>query len=250
MKLPINKKMMMFGGIGVIVLIGGGMVGMRFMKKAKPPPEQAVQETNQEGEQTGEADAKLAGSATARLVQSKGEKEKYVSTRLPSVYKERAITIFKPLTLEEVARMLQEVEKEKGEYEKKRAQLEFKESTLESMRADLETERRALDVIKQDLNKILDFITAQKVELKNESIQVDETELKNIKKLAVVYADMKPEKAALIIKEMDEETAVKLLSMMDGKSSAKILESFDPVHAVKLSAKLKILKSDFKKDAR
>ncbi|KXK30953.1 MAG: hypothetical protein UZ01_01074 [Candidatus Brocadia sinica] len=58
---------------------------------------------------------------------------------------------------------------------------------------------------------------------------------------------MKPEKAAMIIKEMDEDTAVKLLTMMDGKSSGRILESVDLTLAVKLSERLKLLKSDFKK---
>jgi flagellar motility protein MotE (MotC chaperone) len=57
---------------------------------------------------------------------------------------------------------------------------------------------------------------------------------------------MKPEKAAMIIKEMDDETAVKLLTMMDGKLSGRILESFEPNLAVKLSEKLKLLRSDFK----
>ena len=49
---------------------------------------------------------------------------------------------------------------------------------------------------------------------------------------------------------MDEETAVKLLTMMDSKSSGKILESFEPNLAVKLSEKLKLLKSDFKSDQK
>ena len=58
---------------------------------------------------------------------------------------------------------------------------------------------------------------------------------------------MNRKKAAMIIKEMDEDTAVKLLTMMDGKISGRILESFEPSLAVKLSEKLKLLRSDFKK---
>lgn len=248
MKLPVNKKMMMFGGIGIVV-IGIALVGMRFMRKPKIPPEQADQAT-QEGEESSDAVVAHTGSVTTTLAQSKGEKGKNLPLKLPPVYKQRAPTIFKPLSLDEISLMVKEIEGEKNEYQKKNTLLDFKEKTVESMRADLEAERKELDALKQDLNKILDFVTAQKVKLKSEAIQVDESELKNIKKLAVVYTDMKPEKAALIIKEMDEETAVKLLSMMDGKSSAKILEAFNPILAVKLSEKLKVIKSDFKKDSR
>jgi len=118
------------------------------------------------------------------------------------------------------------------------------------LRANMEKERKELDALKLELNKILDSVTTQNVTLKKETIQLDEAESKNIKRLATVYEGMKPEKAAIIIKEMDEETAVKLLTMMDIKSSGKILESFEPNLAVKLSEKLKLLKSDLKSDKK
>jgi len=234
MKLPINKKMMMLPGIGIVVF-GVSVMGMLFMKGSKTPPVSQVPQTALLDEKKNDnQDANHSGTATTKLA------------KMPSVYKQRATTIFKPLSSNEIAKMLKEIGDEKHKYEQRNELLYLKEKTLESLRADMEAERKELDTLKQELNKILDSVTTQKVALKKETIQLDEAESKNVKKLASVYGGMKPEKAAMIIKEMDEETAVKLLTMMDVKSSGRILESFEPNLAVKLSEKLKLLKSDFK----
>ncbi|HHT9137616.1 MAG TPA: MotE family protein [Candidatus Wunengus sp. YC60] len=246
MKLPINKKMMMLPGIGIVVF-GVSVMGMLFMRGSKTPPvSQTTQEKSQDGEENGNTSVNQGGTATAKLAKADKEKKEKVTAKLPYVYKQNATTIFKPLSSNEVSKMLKEIEAEKHKYEKRNELLDLKEKTIESLRADMEAERKELDTLKQELNKVLDSVATQKVALKKETIQFDEAESKNIKKLASVYGGMKPEKAAMIIKEMDEETAVKLLTMMDGKSSGKILESFEPNLAVKLSEKLKLLKSDFK----
>ena len=234
MKLPINKKMLLLPGIGIVVF-GVSVVGMLFMKGSKTPPASQVPQTaSQDEEKNDNPDGNYSGTATTKLA------------KMPSVYKQNATTIFKPLSSNEIAKMLKEIEDEKHKYEKRNELLYLKEKTLESLRADMEAERKELDTLKQELNKILDSVTTQKAALKKETIQLDEAESKNIKKLASVYGGMKPEKAAMIIKEMDEDTAVKLLTMMDGKFSGRILESFEPNLAVKLSEKLKLLRSDFK----
>lgn len=245
MKLPLNKKMMMLPGIGIAVF-GISVMGMIFMKGSKSPPaEQITQTTSQDMKKNDGTTLNQIGTSTGVAKALKDNKEK-LKTKLPSVYKQNATTIFKPLSSSEIAAMVMELEKRKNEYEKRKELLDFKEKTLESVRADLEAERKELDAIKQELNKILEIVSTQKVELKKETVLLNEVESKNIKKLAAVYSGMKPEKAAMIIKEMDEETAVKLLTMMDGKSSARILESIDLNLAVKLSERLKLLKSDFK----
>jgi len=246
MKLPINKKMMMLPGIGIVVF-GVSVMGMLFMKGSKTAPTSQVPQTGaQSDEKSEDTDVNHSGTATTKLAKTEKEKKEKTVTKLPHVYKQNASTIFKPLSSNEMAKMLKEVEEKKREYEKRNELLDFKEKTLEILRANMETERKDLDALKLELNKILDSVTTQNVTLKKETIQMDEAESKNIKRLATVYEGMKPEKAATIIKEMDEETAVKLLTMMDGKSSGKVLESFEPTLAVKLSEKLKLLKSDFK----
>lgn len=245
MKLPINKKMMMLPGIGIVVF-GISVMGMIFMRGSQSPPaEQAAQAVSQNGKEDGDTDMNQAGTSTVTSEKLIKDKKQKLVTKLPAVYKQNAATIFKPLSSSEITAMLKEIETEKTEYEKRKELLDYREKVLESLRADLATERKELDAIKQELNKILEVVSMQKVELKKETVQLDEAESKNIKKLAAVYSGMKPEKAAMIIKEMDEETAVKLLTMMDGKSSARILETVDLHLAVKLSERLKLLKSDF-----
>ena len=78
------------------------------------------------------------------------------------MYKQNAVTIFKPLSSNEIAKMLKEVEAEKRKHEKRNELLDLKEKTLESLRADMEAERKELDTLKQELNKILDSVTTQK----------------------------------------------------------------------------------------
>ncbi|TVM00221.1 MAG: hypothetical protein CV087_14740 [Candidatus Brocadia sp. WS118] len=245
MKLPINKKMMMLPLIGISVF-GISVMGMLFMKEPKPPiPAQALHSEPKE-ENEDDVNTKQIGTSTTGITKPIKDKKDRLTTKLPAVYKQNAKTIFKPLSSNEIAHMLEEIKTEKFEYEKRNDLLNLKEKVLESLRTDLEIERKELNALKQELNRMLDVVSTQKVELKKESVQLDEAESKNIKKLATVYSGMKPEKAAMIIKEMDEETAVKLLTMMDGKSSAKILESVDLNVAVKLSERLKLLKTDFK----
>lgn len=246
MKLPINKKMMMLPGIGIVVF-GISVMGMILLRGSKPPPaEQLTQAASQEVKENDRTTLNHIGTSTAGVAKTHTDKKNKLTARLPSVYKQNATKIFKPLSSSEIAAMLKEIEKEKYEYGKRKELLEFKEKVLESMRADLESERKDLDALKHELNKILEVVSTKKGELKKETILLNEVESKNIKKLAAVYSGMKPEKAAMIMKEMDEETAVKLLTMMDGKSSARILESVDLNLAVKLSERLKLLKTDFK----
>lgn len=233
--------------IGIFVF-GISVIGMLFMKGSKAPisVQELHPEPKEDNENEDDAPTKQIGTSTTGNERLIKEKKNKLTTRLPAVYKQNANTIFKSLSSNEIALMLKEIEAERYEYAKRNDLLNLKEKVLESLRTDLEIERKELSALKQELNKMLDVVSTQKVELKNESVQLDEAESKNIKKLATVYSGMKPEKAAMIIKEMDEETAVKLLTMMDGKSTAKILESVDLNLAVKLSERLKLLKTEFK----
>ncbi|HQU30130.1 MAG: hypothetical protein HRU72_10125 [Planctomycetia bacterium] len=246
MKIPVNKKMLMLTGIGVLVF-GISVMGMLFMKGSKVPSHEQIPKPELQEDKANDNDTMQRGTSTTNNATPIKSKKEKVTTYLPAIYKQNAISLFKPLSENEIAAMLKEVETEKYKYEKRNDLLDIKEKILESLRSDLETERKELDALKQELNKLFDVVSTKKIELKNESVQLDEAESRNMKKLATVYSGMRAEKAAMIMKEMDEETAVKLLTMMDGKSSARILESIDLNLAVKLSEKLKLLKSDFKR---
>jgi len=236
MKLLKNKKMIMFAGVGIVIM-GIGVVGMRFMKSRKPPPPTETAQPASEGDNvTGETGTETASHA----------KEK-AKPKLPATYKQHSTTIFKPLSSHEVSAMLKEIETIKQDYAKRNDLLTLKEKMLESLHADLSAEKKQLDDLKRELTGILDSVVDQKTEMQKKSVLITDAEEKNIKKLAAVYKDMKPEKAAMILKEMDDDTAVKLLTMMDDKTSAKVLEAFTPEHAVKLTEKLKYMRTDSKK---
>lgn len=241
MKLLKNKKIVMFAGVGIVIM-GVGVVGMRFMKSKKPPPPDQTAQTPAEGDNMEES-----GTGTASLANVNKEKAK---PKLPSSYKQRSTALFKPLSSHEVAAMLKEIEIIKQEYAKRNDMLDLKEKMLESLRTDLNVERKQLDDLKRELTGIIDSVAEQRTEIQKKTLQLTDTEAKNIKKLAAVYRDMKPEKAAMILKEMDEDTAAKLLTMMDDKTSAKVLEAFTPVQAVKLTEKLKYLKGDLKNEKK
>lgn len=235
MKLLKNKKIIMFAGVGIVIM-GVGVVGMRFMKK-KPPPQPPPAHTAPAGDNVEEE----VGTGTASLAAANKEKAK---PKLPASYKQRSTAIFKPLSSQEVATMLKEVAIIKQEYAKRNELLDLREKMLESLRTDLSVERKQIDDLKRELTGMLDSVSEQKTDMQKKSLQLTDAEAKNIKKLAAVYKDMKPEKAAMILKEMDDDTAVKLLTMMDDKTSAKVLEAFTPEHAVKLTEKLKYLRND------
>ncbi|MBM4055519.1 MAG: hypothetical protein FJ264_12825 [Planctomycetes bacterium] len=237
MKLPINKKMMMMAGVGMIVL-GGAAYWFLFMKGKDPAAEQEAQEVPQANK-----DASGTENNSPPADGENKDTKNLQASKLPSVYKSNAAKVFKPLSSSEVSRMISEITAEKEDYKRKKELLDFREKMLESLRIDLEKERSELETLREEMNKAFELITVRMQELKKETIQFDEVESKNIKKLADVYGGMKPQKAAMILKEMDEETAVKLLTMMDKKTSAKILESVTPFLAVKFSEKLKLLES-------
>jgi len=246
MKLPINKKMIMIPGVGIVVFVIS-VLGMIFMKGSKnPTASQTEQEVAQE---TGQKDST---EKTNSDIDKKNKNEDYYykpreTNKLPSLYKKRAVDFFKPLSSSELARMIKELKEEKLKYERKKELLDFKEKTLESVQADLDAEREEMTELREELNKVFKQVTASIEELKKETIELDEIEYRNVKRLASVYSGMKPQRAALILKEMDEESAVKLLSQMDEKTSAEILEKVTPQLAVKFSEKLKLLKNNVKK---
>ena len=74
-------------------------MGMLFMKGSKTPPTpQLPQTASQDEEKNDNPDGNHSGTATTKLA------------KMPSVYKQNATTIFKPLSSNEMAKMLKEVE--------------------------------------------------------------------------------------------------------------------------------------------
>lgn len=218
----INKKMLVMPMFGFFVFCGsmGIMLVLKTLFIKEPPPVVIVQNEP---------------SATS------SEQEKSSNTSEDYVPRVSADSILKPFSNSDVAKFLAEIEVVKNEYEKKKELLTWKEKMLESMQANLDVEKKELVALRSELAETINSAGEKKAELKKEVITFEQSETKNLKKLAVVYGGMKPEKAAAIIREMDDDTAVKLLSIMDGRNSAKILQAVEPDRAVKLSEKIRVV---------
>lgn len=218
----INKKMMVMPMFGFLIFCGS--VGMMHVLKSflikEPPPKVIVQN---ETSATGAEQQKGRGASSG------------VS---PQVF---ANSILKPFSNSDMAKFLAEIETHKKEYEKKKESLTWKEKMLQSMEANLEAEKKELVALRHELTEIIKLASEKNAELEKGVISFEQSEAKNLKKLAEVYGGMKPDKAAAIIKEMDDDTAVKLLSTMNGRDSAKILQAIEPDRAVKLSEKIRVV---------
>ncbi|MGF1449122.1 MAG: MotE family protein [Opitutales bacterium] len=91
----------------------------------------------------------------------------------------------------------------RGEVERLEArEFELKrfEGRLQAERAELERLRADMQVVRDQLSKVI--------------IEVKKSELKNVKTLAGIYADMKPEDVVNVFRELEDDFVVKLLSHM------------------------------------
>ncbi|MBF0180466.1 MAG: hypothetical protein HQM03_10635 [Magnetococcales bacterium] len=115
--------------------------------------------------------------------------------------------------------------------EKRRADLDEREKWLEVREADLKRLEEKLGKRITALEQLRDAIRADVAQEKDQ----DDA---NIKRLAKIYAGMKPKAAASSLMAMDRETAVKALRAVPEKVAAKILSKMDVKEAVQISEAL------------
>lgn len=119
--------------------------------------------------------------------------------------------------------------------------------SLETVRARLAAERAEIERVRDEIKTLRDTLD-QRI------LQVEETELKNLKTLSITYAAMKPLAAVTILREMDENMAAKILALMKPDKISPILEEMSKAHekpgeeplarrAVRLSDKLRLLQA-------
>ncbi|MBF0127362.1 MAG: hypothetical protein HQM02_09150 [Magnetococcales bacterium] len=122
---------------------------------------------------------------------------------------------------------------------------------LEKRRADLDERDKWLEIREADLKRLEEKLGKRITALEQlrESIRADLAQEKNlddanIKRLAKIFAGMKPKAAAASLMAMDRETAVKALKAVPEKVAAKILGKMDVREAVQLSEALGVPISD------
>jgi len=87
----------------------------------------------------------------------------------------------------------------------------------------LEIEARA-KAEKNELNKLREEIIAYRDELSDLIVQIEESEAKNLKSLAMTYTNISPQAAVSILSRMDDSLVVKILSLMKPDGVGPIFE--------------------------
>lgn len=144
-----------------------------------------------------------------------------------------------------------EVEKFVSELRDQRKKLETREGDMEKLSAQLASERDELRVVRNDIQVMRDQLSAA-------ILEVQESEVKNLKSLSQTYSAVSAPAAVAILCEMDETMAVKLLSLMKADKVGAIFQEMaraqtpDGVmvkRAARMSDKLRLLKAS-KKDTQ
>jgi flagellar motility protein MotE (MotC chaperone) len=119
--------------------------------------------------------------------------------------------------------------------------------SLETLRARLATERAEVEQVREEIKALREALD-QRV------LQIEESEIKNLKSLANTYSAMKTASIVAIFHEMNEDMAVKLVSLMKPDRISQILEEMarerenpgeEPAarRAVRFSDKLRLIQT-------
>ncbi|MBF0191891.1 MAG: hypothetical protein HQL99_12245 [Magnetococcales bacterium] len=117
--------------------------------------------------------------------------------------------------------LLEGLEKRRMALDEREKLQELREVDLKRLEEKMNKRIAALEVLRQNIRE----------DLAQEKVMDDA----NIKRLAKIYAGMKPKAAAASLMAMDRETAVKALKAVPEKVAAKILSRMDVADAVQLS---------------
>ena len=132
-----------------------------------------------------------------------------------------------------------------AELQAERDKVAEERKSLDTVRARVASERAEVEHVRDEVKTLRDALDQR-------MLQIDETELKNLKSLSITYAAMKPSAAVAIFREMDENMAAKILALMKPDKISAILEEMSRVRekpgeevmarrAVRLSDKLRLL---------
>lgn len=131
---------------------------------------------------------------------------------------------------------------------------EYRNPEFDQMLAELKDEREALkikareladlktrlDAEWQEISVATQMVAQLQADLDHTLVTVRQDELVNLKRLARLYTNMKPDSAARIIGELEETQAIRILSLMKESESAAVLESLakQDAHDIKRVARL------------
>lgn len=150
----------------------------------------------------------------------------------------RTLRKFSP---EEISKYKLELRQRINLYENKVALLDKREREIDAFKTDLESRKAEIETMREKLDEVLVFISKERIDLDSDLVVFEETERKNIRQLANVYATMDRLKAAEILVKLSHDTSAQVLTSMPSKNSANILTEMDPSDAAAISKQMKRL---------
>ncbi len=152
-----------------------------------------------------------------------------------------AVRSIKGFSPDEIRKYQQELKDRIVLYEQKSALLRKNEREIEAFKTDIENRKKEMETMRKKLDGALLLISKERIDLDRDLIVFDESERKNLKRLADIYSSMDALKAAEVLSKLKKVTSAKVLTGMQSKKSAKVLSEFDPVFAAAISEKMKRL---------
>lgn len=152
-----------------------------------------------------------------------------------------AVRAIKGFSSDEIRKYQQELQERIELYEKKSALLYKNEREIEAFKTDVENRKKEMEMMRKKLDGALLLISKERIDLDRDLIVFDESERKNLKRLADIYSSMDALKAAEVLSKLKKNTSAKVLTGMQSKKSSKILSEFDPAFAAAISEKMKRL---------
>lgn len=113
----------------------------------------------------------------------------------------------------------------------------FRTDAVDGLVEELKAQREKVSLQEKELVTLLNHVNAERAELEKvragieatcgeiekRIVEIEESELKNLKSLAQTYAAMSPPAAVAILRELDENMSVKILSFMKADIAGPIL---------------------------
>jgi len=187
---------------------------------------------------------KMVEYYTSKIAEIEEEySKKEISDKKADEQKEtkEAVRSIKGFSSDEIRKYQQELKERVALYEKKSALLRKNEREVEAFKSDVENRKKEMETMRKKLDGALLLISKERIDLDSDLIVFDESERKNLKRLAGIYSSMDALKAAQVLSKLKKNTSAKILAGMQSKKSSKILSEFDPAFAAVISERIKRL---------
>ncbi len=133
-----------------------------------------------------------------------------------------------PFSSEKTHELFEELEATRSELKNQLIAARQKEADLELIRADLNRRWDELDQREQELEESRKGVEADKVDLRDKTVLLEEAEDANLRDAAKKIEKMKAQAAAALLETKDPAMAAKILSSIGDREAGKIMENLKP----------------------